>query len=67
MAKARREGSKLTNEKLERARLLLMQGHPLVVVSQQTGVLVDTLRKAIAAGRLPPVKKTPLRLGPKPR
>jgi transposase len=55
--KARREGSKLTAEKLEQARLLLLQGHPLPVVSQQTGVLTDTLRKAIAAGRLPPVKK----------
>jgi hypothetical protein len=56
--KARREGSQLTTEKLEQARALLVQGHPLVVVSQQTGVLVDTLRKAIAAGRLPPVKKS---------
>lgn len=53
----RREGSKLTTEKLEQARLLLLRGHSLVVVSQQTGVLIDTLRKAIAAGRLPPVKK----------
>jgi len=36
---------------------LLTNGHPLPVVSQQTGVLTDTLRKAIAAGRLPAVKK----------
>lgn len=56
--KARREGSKLTAQKLEQARLLIVNGHPLPVVSQQTGVLSDTLRKAIAAGRLPPVKKT---------
>lgn len=56
--KARREGSKLNAHKLEQARLLLVNGHPLPVVSQQTGVLTDTLRKAIAAGRLPPVKKT---------
>jgi len=28
------------------------------VVSAQTGVLSDTLRKAISAGRLPAVKKT---------
>ena len=56
--KPRREGSKLHEEKLEEARLLLVNGHPLPVVSQQTGVLSDTLRKAIAAGRLPPVKKT---------
>jgi hypothetical protein len=64
--KARREGSKLTTEKLEQARLLLLQGHPLVVVSQQTGVLADTLRKAIAAGRLPSVKKKPPGLGTPP-
>jgi hypothetical protein len=55
--KPRREGSKLTEEKLEQARLLLLQGQPLGVVGQQTGILVDTLRKAIAAGRLPAVKK----------
>ena len=56
--KARREGSKLNAQKLEQARALLVQGQPLPVVSQQTGVLTDTLRKAVAAGRLPAVKKT---------
>jgi len=56
--KARREGSKLNAQKLEQARALLVQGQPLPVVSRQTGVLTDTLRKAVAAGRLPPVKKT---------
>jgi hypothetical protein len=50
------EGSKLNAEKLEQARALLVQGHPLPVVSAQTGVLSDTLRKAIKAGRLPAVK-----------
>jgi hypothetical protein len=55
--KARREGSKLTEEKLAVANLLLLQGQPLVVVSQQTGIVVDTSRKAIVAGRLPAVKK----------
>src|ERR1035437_4287195 len=55
--KARREGSKLTEEKLAQARLLLSQGEPLTVVGQQTGILVDTLRKAIVAGRLPALKK----------
>jgi hypothetical protein len=54
----RREGSKLNAEKLEQARALLVQGYPLPVVSAQTGVLSDTLRKAISAGRLPAVKKT---------
>ena len=56
--KARRQGSKLDAEKLEQARAGLVLGEPLVVVSQRTGVLTDTLRKAIEEGRLPPVKKT---------
>ncbi len=56
--KARREGSKLNAQKMEEARALLVQGHGLAVVSRQTGVLKDTLRKAIEAGRLPAVKKT---------
>jgi transposase len=56
--KRRREGSKLNAQKLEQARALLVQGEPLAVVSRQTGVLSDTLRKAIGAGRLPAVKKT---------
>lgn len=56
--KARREGSKLNTATLEQARALLVQGQPLAVVSQRTGVLTDTLRKAIEAGRLPSVKKT---------
>ncbi|HXJ56842.1 MAG TPA: hypothetical protein VNU68_09275 [Verrucomicrobiae bacterium] len=58
--KGRREGSKLNADKLEQARALLVQGHPLAVVSRHTGVLTDTLRKAIQAGRLPAVKKTEL-------
>lgn len=56
--KARREGTKLNAEKLEQARGLLSQGAGLAAVSRETGVLVDTLRKAIQAGRLPAVKKT---------
>lgn len=62
--KPRREGSKLNLQTLEQARALLVQGHPLPVVSQQTGVLTDTLRKAIQAGRLPAVKKTESRPRP---
>lgn len=53
----RREGTRLTEEKLEQARALIGLGEPLAVVSLQTGVLIDTLRKAIAAGRLPALKK----------
>ena len=56
--KARREGTKLNADKLEQARGLLSQGAGLAAVSRETGVLVDTLRKAIQAGRLPAVKKT---------
>jgi hypothetical protein len=64
--KARREGSKLNAQKLEEARALLAQGQPLAVVSAQSGVLTDTLRKAIQAGRLPAVKKTKVRARPGP-
>jgi hypothetical protein len=64
--KARREGSKLNAHKLEEARALLGQGQPLAVVSAQTGVLTDTLRKAIQAGRLPAVKKKKARARPGP-
>lgn len=56
--KARRQGPRLDAQKSEQARALLVLGHPLAAVSRETGVIVDTLRKAIAAGRLPPVKKT---------
>ncbi|MGH7997590.1 MAG: hypothetical protein ACREFX_14680 [Opitutaceae bacterium] len=56
--KDRREGTRLNAQKLEQARALLVQGAPLAVVSRETGVLVDTPRKAIGAGRLPAVKKT---------
>ena len=55
--KPRREGTKLTPAKLEQARGLLATGEPVARVSQLTDVLVDTLRKAIKAGRLPAVKK----------
>ena len=54
----RREGTKLDAAKLEEARRLILGGSRLVEVSQKTGVLVDTLRKAIGAGRLPALKKT---------
>jgi hypothetical protein len=64
----RRNGSKLNAQKLELARSLILLGHPLRVVSQQTGVLIDTLRKAIEAGRLPALKKkSPPKRGPTDR
>lgn len=55
--KSRREGSKLNDQKLEEARAMLMGGDSPAEVSERTGVLKDTLRKAIKAGRLPEVKK----------
>lgn len=57
--KPRREGSKLNSAKLAEARGLIEQGQALAAVSRHTGVLIDTLRKAIGAGRLPPLKKRP--------
>lgn len=59
--KARREGSKLKGAQLEQARELLAQGEPLKVISQRTGILSDTLRKAIGSGRLPAQKKRRLK------
>jgi hypothetical protein len=53
----RREGTRLNASKLEQARGLMLQGQTLSAVSRQTGVLIDTLRKAIGAGRLPALKK----------
>jgi len=58
--KPRREGTRLNAGKLAHARALLEQGQPLALVGRETGVLVDTLRKAIRAQRLPAVKKTAL-------
>lgn len=55
--KPRRVGSQLTDEKINQARVLLSAGEPLARVSELTGVLSDTLRKAIGSGRLPGVKK----------
>lgn len=58
VAARRREGTRLNARTLELARGLLEQGEALGVVSERTGVLKDTLRKAIQGGRLPGVKKT---------
>jgi len=55
--KPRREGSQLTDEKIDQARVLLTAGEPLARVSALTGVWSDILRKAIGAGRLSGVKK----------
>lgn len=55
--KPRRAGPKLTPAKLDEARVLLAAGEPIARVGQRLDVLPDTLRKAIAAGRLPAAKK----------
>ena len=55
--KPRREGPTLTPAKRDEARVLLTAGEPIARVGQLRDVLPDTLRKAIAAGRLPPAKK----------
>ena len=57
--KPRRQGTKLKDDTLERARSLILEGHPLAVVSERSGVLIDTLRKAVGSGRLPAPKKRP--------
>ena len=55
--KPRRDGTKLDALRLEESRALIEGGEALAVVSLRTGVLADTLRNAIAAGRLPSPKK----------
>jgi hypothetical protein len=66
--KPRREGPTLTPGKLAEARALLAAGAPVARVGQSLNVLPDTIRKAIAAGRLPPVQKKhwPSPLAPRP-
>ena len=48
----KRNGSKLTPLMLEKAQSLLDEGMPVPEVGRQLGVLSNTLRKAIRAGRL---------------
>ena len=47
-----REGRKLTAEVLPQVQALLEQGETVPTISQQTGVLANTIHKAIRAGRL---------------
>lgn len=59
-----RTGSKLTPEALVQVQALLDQGIPVPEIGQRTGVLANTLHKAIRAGRLvrrAPEKKRPSR------
>lgn len=59
-----RTGRKLTPAVLTQAQALLDEGLAVPALSQQTGVLANTLHKALRAGRLvrrPDVKKKPSR------
>jgi len=57
MPPKRREGRQLTADMLSKARSLLDEGESVPQVSRATGVLANTLHKAIQAGRLPPPSK----------
>lgn len=56
-APAKRKGHRLTPERLKEAQELLNSGLSHLEVGKQLGVLPDTIRKAIEAGRLHQVKK----------
>jgi transposase len=59
----RRQGSKLTSERLLKAQAALDEGESIPAISAQLGVLTTTLHKAIDSGRLRrPKKKTSLQL-----
>ena len=57
MSPKRREGRQLTTEMLSKARSLLEEGQSAPEVSRITGVLANTIHKAIRTGRLPPPAK----------
>ena len=62
-----RAGRKLTPEVLAQVQARLDQGESVPEISRQTGVLANTIHKAIRAGRLHGgVKKKTLALGPTP-
>ena len=54
---ARRQGHRLTPEKLAEAQALLDQGKTVPAISAQLGILASTLHKAIDDGRLKQLKK----------
>jgi hypothetical protein len=54
---ARRQGHRLTPERLAQAQSLLDQGEAVPAISQQMNILASTLHKAIDSGRLKPLKK----------
>ena len=54
---ARRQGHRLTPEKLREAQALLDEGKTVPAISAQLGILASTLHKAIDNGRLKQFKK----------
>ena len=56
---ARRQGHRLTPEKLAQAQALLDEAKTVPEISAQLGILVSTLHKAIDDGRLKQLKKKP--------
>ncbi len=54
---AKRQGHRLTPERLAQAQGLLDQGRSVPQISAQMGVLASTLHKAIDHGRLKQIKK----------
>ena len=54
---ARRQGHRLTPEKLAQAQALLDEGKTVPAISTQLGILASTLHKAIDDGRLKQFKK----------
>jgi transposase len=53
----KREGSKLTPERLQEAQAMLNEGESIPAVSKRLGVLQTTLHKAVGCGRLEKTKK----------
>jgi transposase-like protein len=54
---ARRQGHRLTPERLAQAQSLLDQGEAVPAISKQMDILASTLHKAIDSGRLKALKK----------
>jgi hypothetical protein len=63
---ARRQGHRLTPERLVEVQVLLDQGLSVPEISRQTGLLMSTLHKAIDDGRLKQVKKKTRRVPVQP-
>jgi transposase-like protein len=55
--KTRRQGRRLTPERVVEVQALLDQGQSVPEISRQTGLLASTLHKAIDQGRLKQIKK----------